>query len=242
MSSWHLNALYLFVGDVQQAAAFYREVLAAQVQGDDLLWPDGFRWHLCSPRPICRARGPHGVVPVLEVDDLVQAKAWIRSHARPIVFEEVVPGLARLIFLDPDGNPVELVQSLAVDEWQRGARLPEFEGTPIPPRVVGMFEVSVYARDVPASVRFYRDVLGLETGLAYFAHIHLLFDNLPLVIRPTWRQCDQPAPHTPALSLTPGGEDTPQLRWEHTTVCGRSFEGVFDGEHTWVLMEPTASP
>ncbi len=232
----HLKTLLLWTNDVRQASAFYRRALGIRAEGSFLLMPDGFRWQLCAPRPECRARGPHGIVPALEVEDIVQAKAWLRKLKRPIVFEEVVPGLARFIFLDPDGNPVELVQALDVGTWERGAHIPDPASEPsAPPPVVGMFEVSLYARDVPAAVRFYREVLGLETGLTYFAHIHLLFDNLPLVIRPTWRQCDQSLPHTPALIVTPSSGAKGSPPWQKHTLCARVWPSLFDGEHTWVL-------
>ncbi len=232
----HLTSLLWWVNDTEQISAFYQEALGIGSDEGALLLPDGFRWHLCTPRPPCRARGPHGIVPVLEVKDIAQAKAWIKRLKRPVVFEEIVPGLARFIFLDSDGHPVELVQPLNVETWERGARIPEPPSPPsAPPHVVGMFEVSLYTRDVSASVRFYRDVLGLETGVAYFAHIHLLFDNLPLVIRPTWRRCDQSRPHTPALVVACSPDEGRGLPWEDRSLCGQGWPALFDGEHTWVL-------
>ena len=202
-------------------------------EGAGIPLPDGTAFLLCTPRPACTVRGPHGIVPALEVDDIAQAKAHLRRLERPIVMEEVVPGLARLTFLDPWGNAVDLVQTLDASRWQRGARIPEVAAHG-PPRVRGLFEVSLYALDVPAAVRFYREEMGLATGLTYFAHIHLLFENLPLVVRPTWHRCAVTAAHTPALVVgreEEVGEDPSPAR-----VCEQATARWYDGEYTRVFL------
>ncbi len=237
-----LDAVLLWVRDQEQAAAFYAQAMGLPAREGRITLPDGHVLYLCSGRVPCHARGPHGIVPVLEVADIAHARAWVQHLGRPIVFEEVVPGLARFIFLDPDGNPIDLAQVLDTQTWERGARIPVWKTPPTsPPQVLGLFELSLYARDAGAALRFYRDVLGLETGLAYFAHVHLLFENAALVIRPTWHRCDQREPHTPALVLageaTTTQQDTCRAVGREVTrrpVCGQSLCVCEDGEHTWV--------
>ncbi len=235
MSGLWVDAVVLWVQDTERAAAFYRDGLGLAAQGSAFRLPDGLRLILCPGRVACSVRGPHGLVPALEVNDIVAARAHLRRLGRPVVFEEVVPGLARVTFIDPDGNAIDLVQPLEVEKWQRGARIPEGDAERHPPQVRGLFELSVYARDTARMLRFYRDILGLDTGLAYFAHIHLLFENVPLVIRPTWYNCNEQSRHTPALLVRKhanGMEHPPNL----LSICEDPLSGQFDGEHTWVLV------
>ncbi len=231
MSAPRVVGILLWVGDESRAAEFYREALGVVPEGSRLPLPDGTSLYMCPGRVACGVRGPHGLVPALEVDDIVAAKARVRRLGRPIPFEEVVPGLARLTFLDPDGNPLDLVQPLEVTRWERGARIPD-EGAKPQFQVKGLYELSVYARDVGAVRRFYRDRLGLETGLAYFAHVHLLFENLPLVVRPTWHACGMRERHTPAILISPTGEQGHPAPVQ--LPCEPSKAALFDGEHTWI--------
>ncbi len=234
MSGLWVHALALHVDDLAQARAFWHEHMGLAAADDMLRLPDGLTLLLCAGRAACTTRGPHGIVPALEVEDIAAARAYLRHLGRPVVFEEVVPGLARITFLDPAGNPIDLVQSLDVATWQRGARIPQ--ASPRAPRVLGIFELSLYALDAPARVRFYRDTLGLATGLAYFAHVHLLFENVPLVVRPTWHRCTTSLPHTPALLVAPTApsDDDPDLR----AVCAGASPTWFDGEYTRVFLVP----
>lgn len=239
MSHLLVQAVILWVEESKAAATFYTKALGLPVENNRVRLPDGVILILCPGRVSCNTRGPHGLVPALEVDDIAAAKAHLRGLQRPIVFEEVVPGLARLTFLDPDGNALDLVQPLDVEAWERGARIPEKDAGSGPPRVRGLFELSLYARDVPAMIHFYRDQLALETGLAYFAHIHLLFDNVPLVIRPTWHRCNVQTRHTPALLARPTDGHASQAG-ASPALCPEDHPGQFDGEHTWVLGTITA--
>lgn len=243
MSGSRVEALRLWVEDLDRATGFYTTMLGIEPEGKGVRLPDGMLWELCAGRKSCAARGPHGIVPALHVEDIAEAKAWVRRQGYPLLFEEVVPGLARITTMDTEGNPIDLVQELDASEWHRGMRIPEGKGAH-PPRVYGLFELSLYARDTGRALHFFRDILGLEPGLAYFAHVHLLFENVPLVIRPTWRQCDVTEQHTPALVLdggipTAGWEACVQegyTRGEHIRVCGQVCRGCFDGEHTWVYV------
>ncbi len=213
MSALWVHALVLYVNDEARARAFWGHEMGLPQVAPGVRLPDHLTLAFCAGRGRCTARGPHGLVPALEVDDIARARAYVRARGRPIVFEEVVPGLARFTFLDPEGNAVDMVQTLEVTKWQRGDRIPDVPADH-PPRVLGLFEVSLYALDVARAVRFYREQVGLPTGLAYFAHIHLLFQNLPLVIRPTWHRCESRDPHTPALVIghTPPQKHDPSPR------------------------------
>lgn len=229
-----LRGLVLWVAGRDEACRFYENALGLSCSEGGIRLEDGIVLSFAEPRPPCKARGPHGVVPALEVADIAVAKGWLQQLGRPIVFEEVVPGLARLTFLDPDGNPVDLVMPFETQEWERGRSISAVEAS-APPHVRGLFEVSVYVRDLRAAVAFYRDTLGLETGLTYFAHLHLLFENAALVLRPTWVNCGQEQPHTPALVVegpvtceAPNAPFGPPSRVAVRHAC-------WDGEHTWVL-------
>ncbi len=240
--SVRLNALVMWSVNVQDTLAFYAQWEGVQIHDARVFFPDGHEWRVCPGRVPCKARGPYGIVPALAVGDIVQAKAWVRRVGRPIVFEEVVPGLARLTFLAPDGQPVDLVQELDTRGWQRGARIPEVQHVSGPPRVEGLFELSLYANETSRVLRVYREVLGLEVGLAYFAHTHLLLEPTVLVVRPTWRACREALPHTPALLLQapvslPERCRAEGLEYPHPLPCAIADVWCWDGEHTaWGIL------
>ncbi len=231
MSGPRVAGVLLWVKEGDRAAEFYGQALGITPDDARLPLPDGTFLLLCPGRVPCNARGPHGLVPALEVDDIAAAKARLQRLGRPIPFEEVVPGLARLTFLDPDYNPIDFVQPLDAARWERGARISSRdEETDF--QVKGLFELSVYARDVATVRRFYQERLGLETGLAYFAHIHLLFENVPLVIRPTWHTCNTRERHTPAILVF--SNDGAKHIAANVVSCFPPQDAVFDGEHTWI--------
>lgn len=196
-----LSGLVLWVRDAAAARAFYVQTLGLSGEGDQVRVPGGVTFFLQEGRGTCHARGPHGVVPALHVPDLAAAKGWLERVGCPIVFEEVVPGLARLTCLDPDGNAVDLAELRAPRTWRRGERVLARPDVSQPPSPQGLLEISLYAPDTGAALTFCRQVLALETGVAYFAHVHLLLGDLPLVIRPTWQRCTRPEAHTPGLVL-----------------------------------------
>ncbi len=244
MTAAGLDALLLWADDPAAPAAFYAQMEGIRREGTTLRLPDGHVWQLCPGRKECPTRGPHGIVPALAVRDIVEAKGWIRHMGRPIVFEEVVPGLARFTFLDPTGQPVDMVQELDASTWTRGARIPEPEAPPRPPRVTGLFELSLYAVDTTRALHLYRDTLGLEVGLAYFAHIHLILDTIPLVIRPTWHRCRGELPHTPALRLRvppdlPGKCRAAGLAWTAPLPDACPGSWYWDGETTLCALVAT---
>ncbi len=236
-----LTGLQLWVEDTGRARDFYGRHLGMKWQEGHLVLADGTYWHLCPGRIPCQTHGPHGLVPALEVEDISQAKAWFRQQGHPLLFQEVVPGLARLTLSDPEGNAFDLVQSLDASTWTRGANIPEPAHVSTPPRVLGLFELSLYARETDRALSFYRDVLGLDVGLAYFAHVHLLLGEIPLVIRPTWRRCSLRKFHTPGLIVRLEADNSLEERcrthsYEVSLVelCGETYQACFDKEHTWL--------
>ncbi len=229
-----VTGLILWAQEVPSVLTWYEQILGLPVKNGAIILPDGIRFLWQENRPSCPTRGPHGVVPALEVDDIAQAKAWLRAVERPIVFEEIIPGLARLTFLDPAGIPIDLVQVLEVQRWQRGQQIP-LGTAQHPPVISGLFEISVYVENIRNALAFYRDVLHLETGLTYFAHYHLLFTNVPLVLRPTWHRCPQQAPHTPAL-LIQGVYHCP-AEYRLSPPFAPTQLACWDGEHTWIFWE-----
>jgi len=151
-------------------------------------------WEQLQDGQFCGTRGPHGVMPVFGIDDFGRARGYLMSHDIPVVFEEMLPGLNLLVFLDPDSNPFELAQETDPDEWRisqrKALRTKRRQDAPQaePVALHGVTELTIYSHDITASVKFYRDVIGLPVGLAYFAHVHLAAENVPVVLRTTrWR-------------------------------------------------------
>lgn len=212
-------ALSTYVDDEASAAAFWqrhfalRAVAAAPLQyviGDVI-------WRMVSGGQPCGTKGPHGVVPAWRMRDFAQARGTLLAQDVPIVFEEMLPGANLLVFLDAAGNAIELLQVEDAARWQRSDRralrtrqrrdAPSQEPLELGP----LQEVSIYTPDITASVRFYRDVLGLPTGLAFFGHVHLAAENAPLVLRSTNTHCQHPErPH--GTEVTFGVPDWPALR------------------------------
>jgi len=244
-----LAGLVMRVRSVDAAGAFYSTTLGLQGEGERLRLGDGLFLDLVEGRPPCSAREPHGAVPAFLVSNLSQAKGWLQHTGCPIVFEEVVPGLARLAFLDPDDNAIELVEERDPEQWVRGAAITASAGEASPAVVEGVLEVSIFANDTAGVLSFYRDVLSLPVGAAYFAHVHLMTDNVPLVLRPTWCRCGQAQPHTPGLvlegvDLGTLAERCRQLRHRTRTevLGGQQVFACRDPEHTWLYWAASAVP
>lgn len=112
------------VDDVDQALAFYREVLGFELvqrygppfasigRGDLHLWISG-------PETSARRAMPDGTLPepggwnrlVIEVDDLEAAAAAIRARGGRLRNEPITgPGGTQVLVEDPSGNPIELFQ------------------------------------------------------------------------------------------------------------------------------------
>ncbi len=165
-------------------------------------------WRLSPGGAPCGTRGPHGVLPSFQVADFGQARGYLLAHAIPIVFEEILPGKSLLIFLDPDANPIELAQTTNPAAWDIAERRllrtkGRFDLSPAAPLALGpLDEVTLYTHDITNSVRFYRDLVGLPVGLSYFGHIHLVMENVPVVLRVVNWRCKTPgALHATELTI-----------------------------------------
>ena len=163
---------------------------------------DGVAWRLLPGAEPCGTRGPHGALPAFRIADFGIARGYCLAHDVRIVFEEMLPGMSLLIFLDPDATPFELAQVTDPKAWKLGDRreLRTRRRQDVAPSstlpLLGLEELTIYAYDVTASVRFYRDILGLPVGLSFFGHIHLVAANTQVVLRPTNWRCRAPAqPH-----------------------------------------------
>jgi catechol 2,3-dioxygenase-like lactoylglutathione lyase family enzyme len=159
-------------------------------------------WEMLSGGRFCGTRGPHGALPVFEIDDFGHARGYLLAHDIPIVFDELIPGLNLLIFLDRDSNPFELAQETDPGDWdiaqRKALRTKRRHDAPqdAPVMLRRIAELTIYTHDITASVKFYRDVVGLPVGLSYFAHVHLAAENVAVVLRTTRWQCKAPEqPH-----------------------------------------------
>ena len=198
-----LHALETYVRDIATTQVFLKTFFGLEPesqQADTYIFGD-VSWRLLPDARPCGTHGPHGVLPAFSIDDFGAARAYLRKRGIPIVFEEMLPGLNLLIFLDPDDTPIELVQATDPREWdirQRRAltaKRRQDQAPAGPLRLGGLSELAIYTHDITASGRFYRDVVGLPAGLSFFGHIHLVAENLPVVLRGTNWRCK--APHSP---------------------------------------------
>jgi len=219
-----LVGLKTYVSDLATSRDFWRRhfgLLPADSQNTlqyelgDVVWE-----HLPGGK-FCGTRGPHGVMPVFGIDDFGRARGYLMSHDIPVVFEEMLPGVNLLVFLDPDSNPFELAQETDPDVWRisqrKALRTKRRQDAPQAEPVIlrGVTELTVYPHNITASVKFYRDVVGLPVGLAYFAHVHLAAENVPVVLRTTRWQCKAPGqPHgsEPIFSVDDLGALTGRLQ------------------------------
>lgn len=159
---------------------------------------DGVIWRLLPGALPCGTRGPHGALPAFQVTDFGQARGYLLAHDIPIVFEEILPGMSLLIFLDPDSTPIELSQATDPCAWdiadRRILRMKRRRDA-APPHSLHLGpvdEITLYTHDITGSVQFYRDLVGLPVGLSFFGHIHLVADNVPLVLRGVNWRCKTP--------------------------------------------------
>jgi catechol 2,3-dioxygenase-like lactoylglutathione lyase family enzyme len=196
-----LAGLKTYVGDLAAARDFWQRHfgLTPASEGDILRYELGdVVWEHYPGGRFCGTRGPHHAMPVFGIDDFSHARGYLLAHDIPIVFEELIPGLNLIIFLDPDSNPFELAQETDPGEWdiaqrkelRTKRRQDALQTSPIALR--GITEITIYTHDITASVQFYRDVVGLPVGLSYFAHVHLAAENVAVVLRTTRWQCKAP--------------------------------------------------
>ncbi len=195
-----LVALETWVVDEAATEAFWRRLFHLQ---PDTRHPlsytlEGLSWRMLPDAQPCGTRGPHGVVPAWNIADFGAARGALLTAGVPVVFAEMLPGASLLVFLDPSANAIELLQPEDPKNWDIARRRAlrshrrHDDAPSLPLTLHGLQELSIYTHDVTASVRFYRDVLGLPTGLAYFGHVHLVAENVPVVIRASNTRCREP--------------------------------------------------
>lgn len=198
-----LKALETYVRDIAVSQAFWAEHFGLAPSSTD---PHAFQhgdiiWRLLDGAEPCGTRGPHFALPAFEIVDFGQARGYLLAHDIPIVFEEMLPGLNLLIFLDPDATPIQLIQLTDPRVWDIADRRElrtRRRRDDLASEMVGLGplgELTIYSHDISASGRFYRQLIGLPPGLSFFGHIHLLAENLPVVLRHTNWRCKHPGRH-----------------------------------------------
>lgn len=221
-----LHALETYVRDVAATSAFLKTHFGLEAWGDR---PGSYllgeaEWRLRPGAEPCGTHGPHGMLPAFFVADFGAARGYLNEQHIPIVFEEMLPGINLLIFLDPDDNPVELMQETDPREWDirnRKAlrtRQRRDEAPDGPLNLGGLGELTIYTHDITASGRFYREIVGLPAGLSFFGHIHLVAENLPVVLRGTNWKCK--AAHVPHATEAVFSVPDLQSFGEHLAVAG----------------------
>lgn len=201
-------ALETYVRSVLASEAFWREHFGLEADGPlsatftvrSAYEPEGepIAWRLLPGAQPCGTRGPHGLLPSFRIDDFGRARGYLLARKVPIVFEEILPGLKLLVFLDPDGTPVQLAQPTDPSTWdiaERRLLRMRRRVDPAPPGPLQpgpLDEITIYTPDITASVRFYRDLIGLPVGLSFFGHVHLVMANAPLVLRGNNWRCKTP--------------------------------------------------
>lgn len=203
-----LHALHTYVRSPRKAQAFWERHfgLPLAAEGADFALPAAgggeMSWRLWPGGEACGTRGPHFALPAFAVADFGAARGYLHAQGIPIVFEEMLPGANLLIFLDPDANPFELIEITSPQAWDLGQRRElrtrrRQDAAPAAPLTLGpLQELTIYAHDITASGRFYRDLVGLPAGLSFFGHLHLAAANVQVVVRSTHWRCKAPQqPH-----------------------------------------------
>jgi catechol 2,3-dioxygenase-like lactoylglutathione lyase family enzyme len=237
-----LHAIVTYVRDVAVTSAFLKNHLGLESlvdQSDTYLLGD-ITWRLLPGAEPCGTHGPHGVLPAFFVEDFGAARGYLNEWHVPIVFEEMVPGLNLLIFLDPDGNPIELMQETDAREWdirkRKALRTRQRRDEPSagPLKLGDLGELTIYTHEITASGRFYQDVVGLPVGLSFFGHIHLVADNLPVVLRATNWHCK--APHL--LHSTEPVFRAPNVRLLSERLTAAGYPPIFSSPARVTVTDP----
>jgi catechol 2,3-dioxygenase-like lactoylglutathione lyase family enzyme len=111
-----LDTVILFVSDLERNLQWYQEVLKLHLEshrGDYAVFDLG------NARLALHAGAEPGspdkraaTTPALEVEDYRAAKATLQARGCTFVFENKVPHAIFGTTLDPDGNPVQIIQRL----------------------------------------------------------------------------------------------------------------------------------
>lgn len=212
-----LVALETWVRDEEEAEAFWLQHFALNPYARSPLSYEfgSVIWRMRPGAKPCGTKGPHGVMPTFGITDFGRARGTLLARGVPVVFAEMLPGANLLVFLDPSANPIELLQETDPTSWdiahRRALWTRQREDAPQagPLTLLGLQELTIYTHDITASNRFYRDIVGLPTGLAYFGHVHLAADNVPVVLRHTNKRCQAPRQRhgTEPVFAVPAWED-----------------------------------
>ncbi len=111
------DSVWVPVSDFDAALAFYRDDLEFELvlEDRDTNWAEfqlssGAKLAIHSVKAVNAS--PVGAI-VLETDNIEQSELWLRGKGIKLFDKEEIPGLVKLASLqDPDGNVIQLAQSL----------------------------------------------------------------------------------------------------------------------------------
>jgi catechol 2,3-dioxygenase-like lactoylglutathione lyase family enzyme len=151
-----IGHVVLNVGDLEAAVRFYTEVLGLQVSDryPDTMVPGGMVFMRCNTDhhgvalvggagPLDRSSLNHFAFEVGSLDEVFRARARLRSHGVPIVFEGRRRAGCQIAveFKDPDGNNLEIYwgldqigtgsQARPATEWRQAKTLEDAVANPV---------------------------------------------------------------------------------------------------------------
>ena len=114
-----LEMIIIFVTDIERSISWYEDVLefslvshhgdfAALQAGDSRVGLHGG----ANPEPELRNAG---TMPVFKVKAYTEAKATLEARGCDFIFENSTPVARFGTFLDPDGNPLQIMETLEGD-------------------------------------------------------------------------------------------------------------------------------
>ena len=151
-----IGHVVLNVSDLEAAVRFYTEVLGLQISDryPDTMVPGGMVFMRCNTdhhgvalvggaSKLERTSLNHFAFEVGSLDEVFRARAWLRSHGVPIVFEGRRRAGCQIAieFRDPDGNNLEIYWGLdqigtdararPASEWRPAKTLEDAVATPV---------------------------------------------------------------------------------------------------------------
>ena len=151
-----IGHVVLNVSDLEASARFYTEVLGLQISDryPESMVPGGMVFMRCNSdhhgvalvggaRPLERTSLNHFAFEVGSLDEVFRARAWLRQHGVPIVFEGRRRAGCQIAveFQDPDGNNLEIYWGLdqigtgsparPASEWRQAKTLEDAVANPV---------------------------------------------------------------------------------------------------------------
>lgn len=151
-----IGHVVLNVSDLEASARFYTEVLGLQISDryPESMVPGGMVFMRCNSdhhgvalvggaRPLERTSLNHFAFEVGSLDEVFRARAWLRQHGVPIVFEGRRRAGCQIAveFQDPDGNNLEIYwgldqigtgsQARPASEWRQAKTLEDAVANPV---------------------------------------------------------------------------------------------------------------